>query len=82
MASAALLLAQIPTIAEAVGGALLVTGVLVSGMRSPRSRRGIAAGAERSAPAVCGTELSLSAGTGDPDARKSAAVADAVRGSG
>lgn len=82
MASAALLLAQIPTIAEAVGGILLVTGVLVSGMRSPRSRRGIAAGAERSAPAVCGTELSLSAGTGDPDARKSAAVADAVRGSG
>ncbi|MDW4574233.1 EamA family transporter [Microbacterium sp. M3] len=42
MASAALLLGQIPTVAEIVGGALLVGGVLITGLRGVRRRDGAA----------------------------------------
>jgi O-acetylserine/cysteine efflux transporter len=39
MISAAVLLGEMPTVAEAIGGAILVAGVLVTGIRSLRSRR-------------------------------------------
>ena len=81
MASAALLLAQIPTIAEVAGGILLVAGVLVSGLRSPRSRRGDSAAPELAPLPTPDAEFRLGVGTGDPDPRKSAAEADPVRGS-
>jgi O-acetylserine/cysteine efflux transporter len=62
MASAALLLHQIPTVAEAAGGVLLVTGVLVTGLRLRRR-------VQRLPP---GAEFRLSAPTADPDPQISA----------
>ena len=62
MASAALLLGQIPTLAEIVGGALLVGGVLITGLRGARRRDGAAVG-----PADSGSiECQKGAAPGDP----------------
>ena len=81
MTSAALLLQQIPTAAEVAGGVLLVAGVLVSGIRTLRSRprspadplASPSASASEPAPRRAPeAELRLGAGQATPERRISA----------
>lgn len=74
MASAAVLLGQIPTAAEVVGGLLLVAGVLVTGLRLPMVRRTAALSAARPGTAACEDVRGASAesrGRGAPRVRLS-----------
>lgn len=74
MASAAVLLGQIPTAAEVVGGLLLVAGVLVTGLRLPTVRRTPALSTARPGPAACEDGRGASAesrGRGRPRVRLS-----------